>query len=213
MFDLNKIQTNPGIYKIVSPTGGTYIGQARNMKRRLRMYVGFYKGSLKSQRKLYNSFIKHGANNHHYEVLEYCDLSELDLKEAYYKERLVDSVGWKSCLFCKVHDIGVGPKAPDTIAKMSESHRGKKHTDNTRSKMSSSAKRRGFTEEHRLNIAKALKGRKAPNRRSVNQYNLSGELVGVYESILEAKHKTGINPNQCVSGHTKTAGGFFWKYS
>lgn len=213
MFNLNNIYTNPGIYKITSPTGNVYVGQATNLKRRLRMYIGFYKASLKQQRKLYNSFVKYGADKHHYEILEYCNLNQLNDREAYYKQELVELVGWKSCLFCKVNDIGAGPKAPDTVTKMSQSHKGKKHTDETKLKMSNSAKKRGFTEEHRANIAKALKGKKAVNKRSINQYSLLGELVGTYESIVDAKQKTGINPNQCVSGHTKSAGGFFWKYS
>jgi group I intron endonuclease len=212
MLQLTQVSTKAGIYKITSPSGSVYVGQATNLRRRLRMYINFYEASIKPQRKLYNSFTKYGVNNHQFEIIEYCDTQLLGDREAFHKSEIVESAGWSKCLFCKVHDAKAGPKSPDTTQRMSESHKGKKHSKQTKNKMSQSAKDRGFSVEHRLKITKALKGREAKNKRPVNQYDSLGTLVGTYSSICEAKQKTGINPNQCVSGHTKSAGGFFWKY-
>lgn len=51
------------------------------------------------------------------------------------------------------------------------------------------------------------------SKKCVAQYSLSGELVCVFESIAEAKSKTGIGAiSLCCSGKRQTAGGFIWKY-
>lgn len=51
-----------GIYKITSPSGKIYIGQSRDLDKRLKSYkCGSSK--TKGQPKLYNSFEKYGIDN------------------------------------------------------------------------------------------------------------------------------------------------------
>lgn len=63
-----------GIYKITNPKGAIYIGSSRNIEKRWGWYMGL-RG--KSQRKLYNSFIKYGANKHVFEIVELCEIESL----------------------------------------------------------------------------------------------------------------------------------------
>lgn len=63
-----------GIYKITSPSNRIYVGSTKNITRRFRDYRNL---KCQKQRKLYNSFIKHGVENHKFEVITECE--EIDL--------------------------------------------------------------------------------------------------------------------------------------
>ena len=69
-----------GIYKITSPTGRVYIGQSINIQKRLAQY----KYGCKSQPKLNRSFKKHLY--HVYEIIEECEINELNNRERYWQE-------------------------------------------------------------------------------------------------------------------------------
>jgi group I intron endonuclease len=70
-----------GIYKITSPTGKIYIGQSVDINRRKTEYKsGCHRG------KLYNSFNKHGFENHTFETLEECTLELLNERERHYQD-------------------------------------------------------------------------------------------------------------------------------
>lgn len=56
-----------GIYKITSPSGKIYIGQSTNIYVRFSNYKSV--SPIKAQRKLYNSFLKHGVENHIFEII------------------------------------------------------------------------------------------------------------------------------------------------
>jgi group I intron endonuclease len=54
------------------------------------------------------------------------------------------------------------------------------------------------------------------NGKKVSQYTLDGQLIASYDSIVEAAEKNGFprkNVQACVSGHSKTSGGFIWKHT
>lgn len=70
-----------GIYKITSPTGKVYIGQSVDIAKRFWYYRSL---NCKAQRKLYHSLQKHGVKNHVFEVLETCEVSNLDAMELLY---------------------------------------------------------------------------------------------------------------------------------
>ena len=65
-----------GIYKITSPSGKIYIGQSRDINRRKRNYKNC---RCKNQIILYNSLLKHGLDNHIFEII--CECSELELNK------------------------------------------------------------------------------------------------------------------------------------
>lgn len=72
---------NCGIYKITSPSGKVYIGSSANIKRRFNDYRLL---RCKNQTKLYNSFLKYGADKHLFEIIHICERIDL-----YKNERLL----------------------------------------------------------------------------------------------------------------------------
>lgn len=70
-----------GIYKIKSPDGKIYIGQSIHIEKRI---VGYKRLACKGQSLLYKSLIKYGVENHLFEIICECEISELNLKEIYY---------------------------------------------------------------------------------------------------------------------------------
>lgn len=114
-----------GIYKITSPTNKIYIGSSINILKRIKYYKSM---NCIGQIKLYNSLKKYGWSNHKFEILEYCDKSELYLKERYYGEifNVLNNNGL-NLILPKVGEYKIGV-SDDTRKKMSESKKGKLNT-------------------------------------------------------------------------------------
>lgn len=72
-----------GIYKITNPKGKIYIGQSVNIKKRFKQYMAL---SCEKQIHLYNSFVKYGFESHLLEIIEVCDISELNTRERYWQD-------------------------------------------------------------------------------------------------------------------------------
>jgi len=125
-----------GIYKITSPSNKIYIGQSQDIKKR---WKGYFKLYCKQQTKLYRSFLKHGVENHKFEILHYCNLEDL-----YYFERqfgvVYDTI--KNGLNCNLPGAGElkGFVSEETRQKISEGNKGKKLSEKTKKKMSESQK-------------------------------------------------------------------------
>lgn len=72
-----------GIYKITSPTGKIYIGQSSNIESRR----GDYRRGWCHKGKLKSSIKKYGFENHIFEVLEECEIENLNERERFYQEQ------------------------------------------------------------------------------------------------------------------------------
>ena len=72
-----------GIYRITSPVGKIYIGQSKNFEKR---FSDYRRGRCPQQRKLFNSFYKYGFSNHTIEIIEICDIEDLDCRERYWQD-------------------------------------------------------------------------------------------------------------------------------
>lgn len=70
-----------GIYKITNPKGKNYIGSTIDLKRREKEYKNL---KCKNQTLIYNSLKKYGWENHTFEIVEECDLEQLNEKEIYW---------------------------------------------------------------------------------------------------------------------------------
>lgn len=158
-----------GIYKITSPTGRIYIGQSIDIERRRKMYVNNH---CKKQQKLYASLCKYGFSEHDFEVIEECEWDLLNEREEYWIEfygtfnsdlglnlssgGLNKRVSEETKL--KISKGNTGNKRPDlsirnkeerkqiseeTRLKLSISSTGKRHTKETKEKISNKAKERG----------------------------------------------------------------------
>lgn len=93
-----------GIYKITSPSCKIYIGQSEDLIRRSRVYKNS-KENIKSQKRLYNSIKKHGWEKHTFEIIEYCEIEDLNCRERYWQD-FYDVLG-KNGLNCILQECGV----------------------------------------------------------------------------------------------------------
>ena len=175
-----------GIYKITSPTGKIYVGQSVDIhNKRFRYYRTLH---CKGQTKLYNSFLKHGVENHKFEIIHTIpvyNIEELNKLEKHYVD-LFQTFNTEHGLNLRVGGGNKGKASEETIKKMSEvnkgdknygfgkprseevkkkiseSNMGKKHSEESKRKMSLSQKGKKHTEETKLKLSEALKGEKSP---------------------------------------------------
>jgi group I intron endonuclease len=73
-----------GIYKIINPKGKIYIGQSIDIEYRFYSYKKQIR--CKSQKKLFNSLIKYGVDNHTFSIIEECDVELLNEKERFWQD-------------------------------------------------------------------------------------------------------------------------------
>ena len=73
-----------GIYKITNPSGKVYIGQSVNIESRKNNYIKLHKNSIGP--KLYNSLLKHGWEQHDFNIIEECLIEDLNEREEYWKQ-------------------------------------------------------------------------------------------------------------------------------
>lgn len=194
-----------GIYKITSPSGKIYIGQSWDIDKRFKKYNNLY---CKSQKKLYNSFIKYGVEKHTFEIIEVIltpiKQKELDEKEisyiSFYKSKgyemlnlTIGGKGTRGCIFTK-----------ETKEKMSLSRQGKKLSRETKNKMSEYSRNR--TKEHKENNGKS-------RRKKIIQYSLTGEFIKEWDSLKDATSNNKGDIKACAKGIQQTAGGYIWEYS
>ena len=103
-----------GIYKITSPIDRVYIGQSINILERWKTHK---LNRAKQQYRITNSFTEYGVNNHVFEILEECDVSELNNREGFYQD-LYDSVNnGLNCRRTKTDDKS-GYLSKETISKL-----------------------------------------------------------------------------------------------
>ena len=72
------------------------------------------------------------------------------------------------------------------------------------------------TPESILNKRESHLGQEPINRRNISQYDKDGRLIGEYLSIAAASQETGIIRTgimNTLSGLSKMAGGFIWRYN
>lgn len=163
-----------GIYKITSPSGKVYIGQSINIKKR---FLNYKRLLCKGQTRLYSSFIKHGVNNHIFEIIIECNINELNELERYYQE-LYNCIGLNglNCQYVKTKDKKY-QHSEETKKKISLSNLGKK------------GRKYIMSDEHKEKISQSNKGKKRPDvSKRISELN---------------KTKTGCNNNFFGKKHTQ----------
>lgn len=134
-----------GIYKITSPSGRIYIGQSLNIQKRIAVYKRCH---CKNQPKLLRSLLKHGAGKHIFETIEECGPNELNNRERYWQE-FYNATG-RNGLNCMLvtSDHFNGTHSEESKKKMSLKRlgvKGKKHTEETKRKLSEIGSKRKHT--------------------------------------------------------------------
>lgn len=207
-----------GIYKIISPTNKVYIGQSTDIERRWKKYRDWINHN---QPKIFRSMKKYGIENHIFEIIEECNVDELDKRELYWKQHYLDILGWNNMLFCQLKDGKGGFRSEETKRKMSESNKGRIFSEESKLKMKISRNKRVIPKETGQKISQSKKGIRVDSiftkernnklKKPVMQFTLEGVLVAEYPSYIEAREKTKIKMTEALRGKTKTAGGFIWK--
>jgi group I intron endonuclease len=162
-----------GIYKITSPTGAVYIGQSIDI---LRRFANYRLLRCKTQVRLYNSLVKHGAEKHKFDIICTCDKEDLNEFEIYYID-LFQSFNTERGMNLCSGGLANREVSDETKKKMSESMRGnknpfygKKHSSETLKKMKQKfisestrekirASKKNLSLESRLNISEGQKKR------------------------------------------------------
>lgn len=165
-----------GIYKITSPSKRVYIGQSVNIMKRKYNYASL---CCKKQYRIYRSILKHGWNNHVFEIVETCNIEELNDKERFWQDfyectgkhglncMLTTSLtrSGKMSDACKAHlskikkgkKLGKAPR--DRVDRQRESLIGRKLSESHKESMKIAWKKRGkFSDETKRKMALAKIG-------------------------------------------------------
>lgn len=110
-----------GIYKITSPSNKIYIGQSIDIEKRFYYYRKLY--CLK-QVKLYRSFIKYGIENHQFEIIEECNIENLNNKERCWQEFYDVLKFGLNCILVET-DIKSKKMSEETKSKISKTQKAK----------------------------------------------------------------------------------------
>lgn len=225
-----------GIYKITNPKGKIYIGQSIDLFQRSKDYK--YK-RCKQQYKLYNSILKYGWEQHRFEIIEECNLEQLNEKEIYWitffnsiNEGLNLKEGGSFGKHSqetknKISKANKGKKFPQEVREKMGLTKGFKYDEKTKEKMSQSLKGKpkpsGFGEK----ISKANMGKiksdetiqkmrdSNPNKKAILQINPETyKIINEFSSMKEAGRILNINPSgitEVIKGRQKTSSGYIWK--
>jgi group I intron endonuclease len=226
-----------GIYKITNPKGKVYIGKTTNWEKRKYYYLSSWKW-IKQQRKLYNSIVKYGIENHTLELFHTTTKTQLNKQEIYWinyfnsvNEGLNIKGGGQGGKLNqetkdRISQSLMGKKqSKETIEKRSKALKGLKRSELTKQLMSESAKGKVITwgdkiSESKLanpikhNLETKQKISKATSK-PIIQFDKDYNIINEFPSAKEAQRFTNIkndNISQCLRGNSKSAGGFIWKY-
>lgn len=165
-----------GIYKITSPNGKVYIGQAYNIHKR---WIKYKRADCKNQPRLYASLKKHDVDKHKFEVVTECSKEELNDLERYYQE--IYSCLGKKGLNCQLQKTGTALKvfSEETRYKMRVAQLGKKQAPETLLKKSIYMTGKVRTKE---SIAKFVETRKRNGKRRTK------ESIMRQSNIMKERH-------------------------
>lgn len=229
------------IYKITSPSGKIYIGKTVRLSDRISYYRNNNKGG---QKILDSSIKKYGWKNHIFEVIDKApsdQLNELEIKHI--KEHNSFHYDNENGMNLTKGGEGTFGRIPtkEQREKLSNSLKGKKHSEETKQLMSllkkgkpSNSTGKSCSEIRKQKISKANKGR-LPKDTTIQNRNTTrlNNLIEQHEAILQidpisnsiikewqllpkeiAKlfNTDDTNIIKCLNNKNKTSIGFIWKY-
>lgn len=154
-----------GIYKITSPTNKIYIGQSVNIEKRFKSYLSMNSGNSKQVR-LHRTFLKYGVENHIFEVVEECTMELLNERERYYQDLYNVLEKGLNCRLTASNDRS-GKLSEEIKQKISNSNKGKKMSEEL--KLNKSIKFKGesnvmYGKKHTINSKLKMSNSRNPNK-------------------------------------------------
>lgn len=208
-----------GIYKITNPKNKVYIGQSIDIKKRWYGYKKLW--DCKGQIALNRSFIKYGVDKHKFEILQVCEVSELNTFERYYQD-LYSVIGEHglNCLLTNtserkrvwsdetkekhresIRKSRIGKKhSPETIAKYSLTRKGIRMSEEAKAKISKyqTGLKRSDEARKNMSIAQKIRCKGMGNERlafSLRKYILDLNTGIYYHGVKDAALYNNVNKN------------------
>lgn len=166
------------VYMITSPSGRIYVGSSKNIKRRICHYRNL-SPQIKSQIKLYRSFLKYGFNSHDIEIIWEGDVKDM-LKYEYMIGTFYEVLDKDKGLNLKLPKWGTDYYCvgEETRKRMSISAIGRRHTQESKLKMSKVKSGYSHTEESKALMSKTKKSLNLTGEKSARfGLKLSPELI------------------------------------
>jgi group I intron endonuclease len=229
-----------GIYKIRNKINGKfYIGSSININHRWTIHTNSLKRGDHHSIVLQRAWDKYGPDNFIFEIIEETSNDVLIEREQFYLDELKPAY---NISYTAGNCLGV-KRSKATKEKLREINLGKKHSDETKKKISKGLKNSETwkdsvtSDEYRekmreLNLGennpmwgKGIKGEtnhmwgkfgKLHQRaRKILQYKKTGEFVKKWDSLADAEREGFLHGNvsSCCSGKIKSAYGFIWKWT
>jgi group I intron endonuclease len=175
-----------GIYKITNPKGESYIGQSKNIDKRIKAHKY---GEYKKNRKFNKSVLEYGWENHVCEILCECKIEDLLKLEEYYI-KLYDSVNNG----LNLTSGGKNPKYSDNAKLlMSFQRKGVKPT------IEALEKRKIGREKNKEKFLIAMRNPELLKRKSEISSKkiavISGVIYNIYNSVVLASKDLNIDKN------------------
>lgn len=216
-----------GIYKITNKINGKYyIGQSKNIEKRMIYHKWDSKKKDKKEWPLYRDINKYGIDNFTVEVLEECSEEELNDKEFYYINKYDATNPNKGYNFC-ANPISFKDKRMREIRSkharkaIKEFNKKAWKDEEYRKKMSEQSRKlqieRLKDPEYLAEKTEQLKKATDKMKLRVGKFDKDGNLLEVYPGLRIAERANNL-PNDSVGKvcrgvkYRKTAGGFVWKF-
>ena len=218
------------VYMHTAPNGKRYIGITCCQPRNRRWQNGY---GYVTQPRFYNAIKKYGWDNFEHTILE----DDLTAAEAGEKEqeyisqyRTTDKKYGYNILVGGEVGYHLTDEQKEKISRANAGENngmfGHHYTDEERKKMSELSVWRGrkHTAETRKKISEYLKahpetfthwGKDHPMAKAIIQYDKDGNFVARYDTAVEAAQKTGASRSgicTCAKGRIKTSNGYMWRY-
>ena len=213
-----------GIYKITNPKGKVYIGQSIDIEHRFYEYK--CTTNCKNQTLLFNSLKKYGPHTHKFQILEECNIGELNVKERHYQDYSdVIDTNRLNCRLTTTYDKS-GKNSLESNIKRSQTLKGKNRGPRPDVVEKNKIIHRGKTisDEHKKAISNHFKGKPHPYqgprgvtlRKPILQYSedkttLIKEHISIQEAAKSVNRGAG-DIHRIVSGRGKTCAGYWWTY-
>jgi group I intron endonuclease len=165
----------PGVYSIMCTINKKQlIGETKNVKKRLTQHKNRLLNNTHENPYFQKAFNKYGLENFEFKLIEYCELENCKIREHYYCN-LYNTHNKQKGYNIRATGLDLkGKMSQETIEKIKNSlknsekfkqrdsgkgMRGKKHSKETKLKMSNSAKGKIVSEQTKKNMSEALKKR------------------------------------------------------